>query len=67
MIVCVLKKYREDAGLSQVELASRASVTQAQVSRWENGTEMPKVETLVNLGKALQIEWSLLIEANQLA
>lgn len=34
-----VKKLRKKLGLSQVEFGKRAGVSQAQVTRWENGLE----------------------------
>jgi len=46
----VVVSAREAAGLSQAELASRASLTQAQVSEFENGRralDLPVLERLM--------------------
>jgi transcriptional regulator with XRE-family HTH domain len=50
-----VKELRENAGWSQIELASRAGIDRKTVNRIENGHFMPSVETLVALGKALGI------------
>lgn len=43
---------RHRAGLSQRELAGRAGVTQAAVSRLESGDRLPRLETLLALAEA---------------
>lgn len=41
-----LKQLREDAGMSQADLASRIDVSQSTVGMWESGKNMPKPKTL---------------------
>lgn len=49
----VLMAARRASGLTQEELASRASVTQAALSRYENGLREPEPEVLSRLASAL--------------
>ncbi len=51
-----LRKLRTTAGFSQDDLAKRVGVTQATVSRWEDGTMTPKTDKLRSLAKALGVE-----------
>ena len=49
-----IKKYREEAGLTQDELASRVGVSSSGiVSMWETGVRTPRAATLIALSKAL--------------
>ncbi len=50
-----LKTLRKQKGLSQIELARRARVNQAQISAWENGT-VPTLHSLGRLAKALGVK-----------
>jgi predicted nucleotidyltransferase/DNA-binding transcriptional regulator YiaG len=45
----LLRRARRDAGLSQVELAARAGVTQSVVSAYESGRRQPSLPTLAAL------------------
>ena len=58
-----LRRAREDAGLSQSELAKRARTSQATVSAYESGRKRPSVDTLSRLlaatGRRLAAERSL--------
>ena len=49
-----IKRAREDAGLSQSELAARLGRTQTAVSYWEAGKRAPGLDDLVELSGALQ-------------
>lgn len=49
----VLRAMRKRRGMSQEELARRAGVTQATVSRWESGHDAPSAQTVHALGFAL--------------
>lgn len=44
-----LKKYRENAGLSQCKLAEKIGVSQATVGMWESGKREPNFATLCKL------------------
>jgi len=41
-----IKKYREDLGLTQTEVASRANIAQSSLSQFENGSKIPSAVTL---------------------
>jgi len=41
---------RKELGLRQVEFAANFGVTQAAVSRWENGTKEPSTENYIRMG-----------------
>ena len=45
------KKARLDAGLTQLEVAEKLGVAQAQYARWENGGRNPKDETVEKLAE----------------
>ncbi len=53
---------RQNAGLSQEELAARAAVHRTQVSLMEGGQRLPRLETLVKLVGALEISSEELLE-----
>lgn len=55
-----IKQLREQAGLTQAELADRANVDQSAVSRWEIGDTKPRRRQLPILAKALGVELSQL-------
>jgi transcriptional regulator with XRE-family HTH domain len=50
-----LTELRKTAGLSQEELAFRASIHRTQVSLMESGNRLPRFETLVKLVGALDV------------
>jgi transcriptional regulator with XRE-family HTH domain len=52
----VLKALRENAGLSQAELAERLNVDQASVSRWERGQGEPGISLAVPLAAILGVD-----------
>ena len=47
---------REQAGLTARELATEAEVGRSQLSKYENGRENPKLETLARLLDVLDVE-----------
>ena len=51
-----LRRARERAGLSQLELASRARLPQAHVSRIENGVVDPRLSSLVRIARTVGLE-----------
>lgn len=48
-----LRRLREAAGLTQIELSARVGVTQAALSAWELGTAAPSLPNMVRLADAL--------------
>lgn len=52
LIAAEVERARRAAKLSQRELAERAGVNQAMVSRLETGTRLPRLETLLALAEA---------------
>jgi transcriptional regulator with XRE-family HTH domain len=45
-----VRALRKALGLKQLEFATRFSVTQAAVSRWENGSKEPSAENYIRMG-----------------
>ena len=56
-----VKDLRKTARLTQVELAESCETHQAQVSRWENGLELPPRETLLRLATTLGVSVDFLL------
>jgi transcriptional regulator with XRE-family HTH domain len=52
----LLRQARRSAGLSQIELANRAGVTQSVISAYESGHRQPSLRTLAALVKAADYE-----------
>lgn len=57
-----LKRYREDAGLSQEELAFAANVHRTYVSGVERGVRNPTVVVVARIANALKLEPFQLLE-----
>jgi transcriptional regulator with XRE-family HTH domain len=43
-------RLRKELDLKQVDFAKRFNVTQAAISRWENGTKEPSAENYIRMG-----------------
>ena len=50
-----IRAARRAAGVTQVELAAKLGVNQKDVSRWEQGKQIPSTETLTKLCKFLDV------------
>ena len=57
----VLKKIREENGLTQDQMAEKMMVTRQAVSRWELGETQPNTETLKILSKEFNISINTLL------
>ena len=55
-----IKKARLDAGLTQLEVAEKLGVAQAQYARWENGGRNPKDDTVEKLAEILNTSFEIL-------
>jgi transcriptional regulator with XRE-family HTH domain len=56
-----VRNARESLGISQEELAYRADLHRTQISLIERGQRTPRLDTIEQLAKALQIQPSKLI------
>lgn len=56
-----IKKLRRDQGLTQEELAGKIHVTRQAVSNWENGKNLPDLETLIVISRTFQLSLDQLI------
>jgi transcriptional regulator with XRE-family HTH domain len=56
-----LKYWRERRALTQAELAEKAGITTAALSRLENGTAQPRPSTTRKLADALEVEPGVLM------
>jgi DNA-binding XRE family transcriptional regulator len=50
-----IKKYREEKGLTQKELAEMAKVSKWWINKVENGTAEPGIKALVKIASSLEI------------
>jgi transcriptional regulator with XRE-family HTH domain len=58
-----LRDSRQARGLSQRRLATLLGVTNTQVSRWEQGMDVPRLERLSQIAGALNVSMRQLVEA----
>lgn len=59
-----IKKHRQEAQLSQDELANRVYVSRQTISNWENNKSYPDVNSLVLLSEIFQISLDILIKGD---
>ena len=59
-----IKVYRQEAHLSQEELANRVYVSRQKISNWENDKSYPDVNSLVLLSEIFQISLDKLIKGD---
>ena len=59
-----IRKYRQEAQLSQEELAERIYVSRQTVSNWENDKSYPDVNSLVLLSETFQVSLDNLIKGD---
>lgn len=57
-----LSRLREQAGITQEEIAFRASLHRTEIGLLERGGRIPKIDTLAKLAGALEVEPAELIE-----
>lgn len=56
-----LKQHRENAKLTQTELAKRTGIKQQNLSRWEKNTHIPNVMDCITLANYYQISIDFLV------
>ena len=52
-----ISSYRKRKNLSQDELAERMYVSRQLVSKWENGTGIPKIDHIIDLCEILDVNF----------
>lgn len=57
-----IRKYREDRGLSQKQLAKLIGVSNSRVSNWEQGLNRPDADIIADICRALQVSPSDLLD-----
>lgn len=61
-----LKQLREDADLTQTDLAKAVNVTQRNISFYEKGVNEPSLDTLINLAKYFKVTTDYLLGINDI-
>ena len=61
-----LVKYRKKAGLTQAQLASKLSVTPQAVSKWENESAKPKIQTIRKMATLWGISVKYILEQGRI-
>lgn len=62
MLQIVLKKLREDVGMSQAELAKKIGVSQSTVGMWESGRNSPEFNNLQKIASIFDVSIGFLVE-----
>ncbi len=57
-----IAKKRKDAGMTQIELAEKLSVTRQTVSRWEAGSVMPDIDKISDIADLLGVSCDYLLK-----
>ena len=56
-----LKKLRKDAGLTQVDVASKLGISQQAYASWERGAKKPTQDNLVKIAQVLNVSIDYLV------
>lgn len=61
-----LSKLRKDRGMTQADLANKLSVTYQAVSRWENGNNLPDINTIEEIASIFNVDINELIKSEDM-
>ena len=50
-----IKVFREQAGMTQAELARKLNLTRASVNAWEMGLSVPSAQSIIDLAKVFHV------------
>ncbi|MBP5587328.1 MAG: helix-turn-helix transcriptional regulator [Treponema sp.] len=56
-----IKTLRQNAGISQIELAAELGVTKQSISNWENDNIMPSIDMLIKIAKFFSVSTDFLL------
>ena len=59
-----IRRFREDKGMSQKQLADLLHVSNSRVSNWEQGINRPDADILADICKALNVSPSALLNVH---
>lgn len=59
-----IRKYREDRGLSQLELAEKIGISNGRLSNWEQGINRPDADVIAMICTALNVSASELLDVH---
>lgn len=62
-----IKYWREKRNLTQIDLCSKIGITQGALAHIESSRRTPQIDTLVNIGKVLDIHPSIFFAGNHIA
>ena len=57
-----IREIRKSKKMSQEELGKLLGVSQAMIAQYENGTRIPKIETIQKIAKALNVKYTNLLD-----
>ena len=62
----VIREFREQANMSQVDIENKTGLQRSHISRIENGVRIPDIDTLMRISHAMnKPAWILLREAEK--
>ncbi|SDM71826.1 helix-turn-helix domain-containing protein [Sediminibacillus halophilus] len=56
-----LKYYREQSGWTQKQLSEKMNVSRSVVTKWENGTVLPDLKSIIKLSRIFDISVDLIV------
>lgn len=59
-----IRKFREECGISQKQLAEKIGVSNSRVSNWEQGINRPDADILADICRALNVSPSELLDVH---
>lgn len=66
ILAIALKRYHQDHGLTQVELAEQLGVSDKTISKWENGETYPSKRNMMKISETIDVPLEvMLVEENE--
>ncbi|MFV8191313.1 helix-turn-helix transcriptional regulator [Streptococcus hyovaginalis] len=66
ILAIALKRYRQDHGLTQAELAEQLDVSDKTISKWENGETYPSKRNMMRISETIDVPLEvMLVEENE--
>lgn len=66
ILAIALRRYRQDHGLTQAELAEQLDVSDKTISKWENGETYPNKRNMMKISETIDVSLEvMLVEENE--